>query len=196
MPHLYLSADAPLAPVREILPRYTELSGINLREDTQQRKMPDTISLALRTSPAGQPIIIHHTQAAPAAQFAHHLALTLAQLDYGAVTRAGAVSGRNPQVLLVLRQDTILDFNALARVIAHAAAKYFRLPELPQRPELPAALDGTGSAALRNFPSSASGMHHRIPPGASVSVLGRSGSWLLIRHRETVGFLPLSRVQF
>lgn len=196
MPHLYLSADASLAPVREMLPRYLELSGINLHEDTQQRKMPDTITLALRTSPTGQPVTIYHVQAAPAAQFAHRLAQTLAQLDCSVVTRTGTVSGRSAQVLMILRKDTLLDSNALARVLAHAAAQYFHLPELPQRPELPATLDGTGSAALRSFPSSASGMHHRIPPGALLSVLGRSGSWLLIRHRETVGFLPISRVQF
>lgn len=193
MPHLYLSTDTPLVPVREQLPRYLELSGINLHGERPQKR-PDAIDLVLRTRQAVRPIVIDHTQSTPSVQMALCLARTLSrlQLACGVVTRASGGSGR--QVLMVLSLDTMPDPDALCRVIAHAAARYFRLPELPQRPERPAMLDSTGSAALRSFPSSASTMHHRIAPGEPLSILGSSGSWLLVRHRETVGFLPMNRV--
>lgn len=195
MPHFYLSTDAPLLPVAERLPRYLELSGINLHNGACHNKHRDAAELVLRTKEGLQPVMIYHTQWTPSVQMALCLARTLTQLQLpcGVVTHSCSGGGR--QVVMTLGKDTMPDPDALSRVVAHALARFFRLPELPARPERPASLDVAGSAALRSYPSDASQMHHRIAPGAQLSVLGRSGSWLLVRHRETVGFLPASRVQ-
>lgn len=195
MPHFYISTDAPLLPVSEQLPRYLELSGINLHSVTCHSRHRNAIELVLRTKEAAQPVTVYHTPWTPSVQMALCLARTLAQLQLpcGVVTRSCSCSGR--QVVMTLCKDTMPDPDALSRVIAHAAARFFRLPELPARPERPASLDVAGSAALRSYPSDASQMHHRIAPGAQLSVLGSSGSWLLVRHGETVGFLPASRVR-
>ncbi len=195
MPHLYLTADTPLSAVIEKLPRYLELSGINIRQ-YQSRPMPDAIALSLRTGNGRDAVSIYHAPNTPGARLAADLFRAFAQLPIGGELRIYPSSACGWPVTLVFRQEAVPDADALSRAIAHACAVFFRLPELPQLPEQPARLDSSGTAALRSFPSNASPMHHRIAADEDLSVLGRSGNWLIVRHQETVGFLPLERVKF
>lgn len=208
MPHLYLTADDALRRSVEKLPVYLELSGINFHSDLPAQPPAEAARLVLRSVAGGAGVTVQHTPSVASARLAFCLSSALRQLPAmeaqlhvrsaapaGALHPAGmpavmiAFSGANAEGLLAgIAQDAVL------RALSHAMAAYFRLPELPMRLEQPAILCSATDTLLRHYPHAAALSLASVPAGSQLSVLGQVADWLLVRHGQSVGFLPRGRV--
>lgn len=204
MPYLYLTVEPVWSAVASAMAPYLERSGINLRlQMPPAGAVQDAIRLVLHRRPrAALGAAIYYTPMGASVRFSfclNHSLRQLPPLSSRVYSRAGAIGGRLyptgvATVLTAFGSPDSLAADAVARALAQATANHFRMPTLSAQPEQPASLRHCAPALLLRFPNAQSNGYHTIAAGEDLSVLGAYGPYFLVRHRETVGFLPQEQV--
>ena len=198
MPYLYVSCEPEWSSMLDAMEEYLNRSGINLRCQLPTGGTPETaVRLVLHRRPrCAFGAAIYYTPAGASVRFAYCLNQSLRQLPFlsGKVcTRAGAIGGRLrptgvPTVLTVFGSSGAMPADPLGRAFAQATAAHFRLPPICACPEASRLLQA--DSLLLHIPRANAESYHWMPCGSSLSILGETGDYALVRHEETVGFVP------
>lgn len=174
------------------LTAYLEASGVQVSASARQADFIFT----LRDVPVSPLSLRHRRYAIPPRCFSDAL---LPFADTPIAPSVFLYSDRpTPHVGLVLNTQQGAQWlsrneTALSRAMASGILRFFSLPLRTMRPPCPAQAGRT--FALLAAPSMDASPLCTVPKGAYGSVLNAHGIYLIVRFRETVGFVPLDAVQ-